>query len=1229
MKKNRLFVYLTLILFSTFMMHSCATFSVQKGKSVDAEEKQATNAKITHEFILVGDAGNAEKEAAKKNFDILQKRLREANKQATLLFLGDNIYPSGMPDSLAADRQLAETKINAQLSLSKNFIGNTYFIAGNHDWYNGVQGWQEQKSYVANQLSNKKGFLPRKYEPIEALSISDSITLIAIDSEWLMQDWNRYKEINKGSTIKSREDFYEEFRSVINKNQNKITLVAIHHPLFTNGSHGGFFSLRGHLFPYKNIPLPILGSIGNFLRKTTGASPADVSFSNYQEMIQRMKTIAKDYTKVIFISGHEHSLQYIENEGIKQIISGSASKTEEARARQSISFSAGKIGYAVLTVDENQQVNVAFYTTENGFEEKLFETVVLEKTAKPTTFPHISETFHTSSVYPKEATQKSKFYTFLFGQHYRQVFGTPVQAPVANLDTLYGGLTPLISGGGNQSLSLRLVDATGKQFVMRGLKKSAPQFLQTALLKNKYIKDRVKNASVIGFIEDFYTTSHPYMPFVIGDLLDSIQVYHSNPKLFYIPKQSALGAYNDRYGDELYMIEERQHKSQVALESYGFPKDIISTEEMIANLEKDTQHQVDSEMYLRARIFDILIGDWDRHGDQWRWGVFEEEDKTIYRPIPRDRDQVFAKIDGHLLSLINKLPALRHMQNFSEKFASPRWINKTAFPLDKVILQNTTEKEWKDAAQYVASQIHDENIRNAFALLPKEVQNMDTENIQDILQKRRDGLVKYVETYRKELMKYGVVFGTNKKDIFEISTAKDEVKIDQYRLKKKEKQFVTSYTYQANTTKEVWVYGLDDQDSIQINGDKSGILLRVIGGRDEDTFDVHSKNKVFIYDFASEKSILTKSPQTKVIERDNYQLNLFDYKQAPINTFTALPTAGYNPDNGFMLGFHAGLTIQKFKYLPFTSKHDVKAKIDFATRGVLASYSGLFKNNTRNWYYSIEASATTSHYSQNFFGWGNETKNQAKEYGLNYYRVRTEQISFAPSYQYIGRNGGSFLIGPMYESTEIEPTNSRFIDNEIVKKNEVYKTQHFAGGQLKYEFKNYDNPDNPSIGLAFLFHYGFLSNVVDTKENHQFISSKLNFVIPLNEKQSFAWSSTWFVKTLIGNTYHFYQAADLGANQGLRGYRNNRFVGQSAFSTSNDLKFKIMDYNQGFVPLSYGGYLGFDLGRVWQKNESTNLWHNSYGGGIWITALESLTFHLGLFKSTEDLMSNFGLGYHF
>ena len=1220
---------LFLICVSTFFV-SCATFHEQIGRDfshdmIDNENQQ----KLLHEVVIVGDAGNADEPQGKKLLQTVEDYLKSTDREQTLLFTGDNIYPVGMPKKSSKHRALAEEKLDAQIDLAQYVNGTTVFIPGNHDWYRKLGGLIRQKDYIEDKLG-KKSFMPRKYRAVEALEINDELTMITVDSEWFIQNWDRHPDINEESFVKTREDFFEEFRSLVNKNQNKITLIAIHHPMITNGLHGGYFSLKKHVFPYKNIPAPVLGSVVNYLLKTTGASPADTQHTYYRMLIERLKTLTKDEEQVIFVSGHEHNMQYIEDDGIKQLISGSGSKVEEVRAVQPTSYSLGELGFATLKIYDNQQVDVAIHKmTENG-NEITFQKTVVKPVPAVTNYPEVEKNEVKASVYPEKATQKSGFYRFLFGEHYRSVFGTKVTAPVADLSTLYGGLTPIISGGGTQSLSLRLKDAEGKQFVMRGLRKSSKRFLQVAVFQDTYIKDQLDDTFVLNLIDDHYTTSHPYVPFIIGHLSDAVQLYHTNPRLFYVPKQNILGRYNEMYGDELYMIEERPHKSQKEVASFGNGEDIISTQDLLVNLEKDEKYRIDSEMYLRARIFDFLIGDWDRHADQWRWTEKTVGDEVVYEPIPRDRDQVFAKLDGNLLRLLNKLPALRHMQNFSEDFAPPRWINKTAFPLDKTLLQNTSLDDWKKTADYIVHSITDEVIDETFDLLPKEVQEQYTEDIIRILKVRRTKLVDFVEDYYKELFKYAVVAGTNKKDTFIVNTAADKVEIEHIRNKKSGDVSMGTFTYHPEITKEIWIYGLDNNDNFRVIGEKSPIKLRLIGGRNNDVYDVQSTTATTIYDYESKNNTFLNTANARKVLRNQYQLNQYDYRKTPMNILTILPNVGYNQDNGVMLGLNGTLTVNKFNQNPYTQKHQLGAKMDFATSGLLATYKGSFKDYSRTGFWTMEALLTSSNFSRNFFGKENAPTYDKDLYKDNYYRVRTSQFEIKPSYQWKGRNGGSFLVGTTYESTKIVDTNSRLIDQQLTTTlNDSYDRTNYMGARIKYAFANYDNAYEPTTGLAFSFLYGTRFLTDDFEQNNQYLRSKLNFVVPLTRDKKLTWSSSYLAEKVFGE-YHFYQAASIGQNNGLRGYRQQRFIGEAAFVSSQDLRFKMQQITNSIMPMSYGIYAGYDTGKVWSDFDTNTQWYHSYGGGFWLNAMESFTAHIGAFSSKEELiLISFGLGFGF
>jgi len=60
-----------------------------------------------------------------------------------------------------------------------------------------------------------------------------------------------------------------------------------------------------------------------------------------------------------------------------------------------------------------------------------------------------------------------------------------------------------------------------------------------------------------------------------------------------------------------------------------------------------------------------------------------------------------------------------------------------------------------------------------------------------------------------------------------------------------------------------------------------------------------------------------------------------------------------------------------------------------------------------------------------------------------------------------------------------------------------------------------------------------------------------------------------------------------------------------------------------------GVYASFDYGRVWLEDDSSKKWHNTYGGGFFINAVDVLSANIGAFNSTDGVRVAFGLGFGF
>ena len=1218
--------------------YSCATHKAQYGKNVSANETEnATDTiKIAHTFYLVGDAGNADEEKAQQTLELLHQKLKKANKKSTLLFLGDNIYPKGFPaHNEGPEKTLAETKLTNQLKLTEGFKGKTIVIPGNHDWYNGIKGLELQAEFVTKYLNDKKAFLPRKSCAIEAVKIDSTTALVTIDSEWFLEDWNNHPTINDNCDIKTREDFFDELESVLNKNQEKTVILAIHHPLMSNGSHGGQYSLEKQLFPLEQkIPLPVIGSFINLLRKTTGASPQDIQNKQYTAYAKRIKTLLQKQKNVIVVSGHDHNLQYVNKENIKQIISGAGSKSEAARAINSNDFSYGGNGYATLTLFKSGDAKVSFFGNENNHEKLLFEHEIIK--AKeinwaadiPNNFPPKI----TTSIYSQKMTQKSLFHKFLFGNHYRKYYSLPVETKTATLDTLMGGLKPIREGGGHQSKSLRVSDPKGREYVMRAMKKSATQFLQSVAFKDQYIVNDFENTYAENFLLDFYTTSHPYTPFAVGNLADRIGLAHSNPILYYIPKQNTLKEFNSNFGDELYMVEERPADNHLEGKNFGNPTNIISTSDMMKNLHKDEKYTVDENEYIKARLFDMLIGDWDRHDDQWRWGEYKKEGKVIYKPIPRDRDQAFSKYDGTLLSLLMNIPALRHMRTFKDKIDNVKWLNREPYPLDLAFLRTAEEKDWIAQAKYIQENLTDADIDNAFKSLPKEVQDETIKDIQQKLKSRKKELQKYASEYFDVLSHTVMIAGTDKKDKFVIRhNAKKTLEIQVFRVKKEGDELVYTKTVTDAKTSNLWIYGLDDNDTFQVTGtEKSKIKIRLIGGQNNDTYNIENGKRVIVYDFKSKQNTYNLDSKTGTQLTDDYDVNLYNYEKPKYNVISGLPNIGYNPDDGVKLGFNLNYTVNNFKQNPYTQKHVLNGFYYFATEGFELNYAAHFPGLLGKWVIDVESQYTTPNFTVNYFGYGNETVNNTEQFGMDYNRVRIQKFNVSAAIRHVGRYGSEFSIQPMFQQMRVEETKNRFIDIPNIINPEIFQSQTFGGAKIKYHFKNSDFAAKPTLGVTFMISAAWLANLNETRQNFPTLESLLGFTHKIDSNGKLVLATLLKGKAILNNNYEFYQGAALGGDTDLRGYRNERFLGSSYFSQSTDLRLSIGKIQKTIAPLTYGILGGFDYGRIWLDGENSRKWHQDYGGGLWLNAINVLTARITYFKSPDETgRVIFGAAYSF
>ena len=1141
------------------------------------------------------------------NLDVLQNisKSNGANQEDVLLLLGNTF--SKRLDFSEEENKVGQTALDKQFEAVNAFSGKVIITPGKSEWgYKGYKGVDELEKII--QKKTKAKFYPNDGCPFRKEELNGEVDLIIIDSQWFLEDRNNYPYMNEDCEVNTESAFFLMFQDLLKKSQDKIKIVALHHPVYTNTKHG-------------------------FIANTAGFDLQDFQNNQYRKLRNRLTTIARQTEDVIFVSGHDKNLQYLNSYGVPQITSGASGNTEKVKKASKGDFTSDEQGYARLDIFAGGKVKVNYFSVENESSTLLFSITVLHEDKEPVPYNlREEESFgptQSASIYDETDTQKGGFYKRFWGQHYRKFYGQQVAAPVVFLDTLMGGLKPIKRGGGQQTKSLRLADERGKEFVMRALKKSATQFLQANVSQDAYIGSALEGTAIERTLYDFYTTANPYTPFAIGTLSESVGVLHTNPKLMYIPKQKTLGEYNDVYGDELYLFEEHVGDSQTDLESFGDPIDILSTSDVFEEIIKTGKSVVDEPSYIRARLFDMLIGDWDRHQDQWRWALYKNEDGTeLCKPIPRDRDQAFSKFDGFLVGFLTRvIPELRKMQSYDDDIRSVKWLATSPYPLDISFIKSSDWGEWERQAKYLQDYLTDADIDAAFAKIPDEIIGKTTDDIKRKLKGRRGNLVEIARRYYEYLNRFAIITGTQKDDDFMITRHEDGNTTIKVQRKDVE---ILDRSFDHKATKEIWIYGLNGNDSFTVEGKgKQYIKIKIMGGEKYDTYDFRNTRKVKLYDYKGKKNTIVNKKSKKWLV-DDFEVNAFNPTKVKHSANQILPIIALNPDDGLRLGVLHNYTYYGVQANPFTQKHSTSVSYYTATGGYDLSYKGEFSNIFHHWNFGMEGLYTSPNFARNFFGFGNESNYDKDEMDLDFNRVRIRKWRAAVSLLWEGRSGASFYVKPLVESFDVENTEDRFV-NTLAIDNPIFERQTYGGLEMSYGYENRDNPAYPTLGLDLGITAGYKANIDGSDADNSFVYVQPHIALDhkLSKSGAIVLASQIGGEAILGDDFEFYHAAALGGNFNLRGFRNERFTGKYSLYQNVDVRLGLGSIKTSIIPLRYGVTGSFDYGRVWTADDTSDKWHNSTGGSLWMSGLGIVTANIGYFNSSDGGRVVFVLGFTF
>lgn len=817
-----------------------------------------------------------------------------------------------------------------------------------------------------------------------------------------------------------------------------------------------------------------------------------------------------------------------------------------------------------------------------------------------------------------EYNKVSKLHKIFLGSHNRAVWAAPVKLRVLHLSTEKGRLKIIQLGGGNQTRSLRLQDSSGRQWVLRTLQK----------YPDRKLADNLKKTIASDILKDQVSATHPFSSLVVPPLAEALGISHANPEIVYLAEDPTLGNYNTDFAKQVFLFEERA------------PLDTdktYNTQSVQQKIRNDNDNNVDEKLVLRARLLDILLGDWDRHEDQWRWERVKGKKGDTYLPIPRDRDQVFYKTSGIFPWFVSHGWLRSKFQPYENQIRDIKSWNLQNQSFDRYFLNQLSEDDWKEQITFVQKILTDELITSAVKQMPDTVVKISGNEIITKFISRRNSLSKQALEYYRFLSKDVEIPATDKYDNFDIQNNNDgSLKVSVNKIKKDGSIDHSTYqrTFNPEITEEVRLYGFDNNDRFIVTGSHpSPIKVRIIAGGGNDSVTVagnlHNKHHIYIYDRKDEKNNFPASSQARLRLANDTLINSYNKQSFQYDRFALITTATYGVDKGVSL--MGGFSYEKhgFRKEPYAYRHELLAEYSIARESFLITYLGDFKKVSGNNNLMINVRSRGPNNVSNFFGIGNETVfvNEGNK-KINYYRNRYDYITSDVSlYRDVQNWRFSAGVAGQYYNSKRENNTEKFLSGYDRQNpaEKVFTNKGYLGFLTNATFDTRNKGIVRIGGIYWNNTFAGYTGIAGSNKKYTQLSSEFGFT--LNPGRD----SVWIITNRTGGGAVFgdpeyFQKERLGGLNNLRGFNTGRFTGETMLYNNLEMRLKVFDFKSYLLPGSVG-IIGFnDVGRVWVPGETSNKIHVGYGGGIYIIPAQMLVFEVTVGVSNERVVTYFSLG---
>ena len=825
------------------------------------------------------------------------------------------------------------------------------------------------------------------------------------------------------------------------------------------------------------------------------------------------------------------------------------------------------------------------------------------------------------------------FHRWFWGTDYRRLWTQPIQVEVLDLRGFAGGLKPAFRVGGRETKGLAMKGNDGRDYTFRSIDKDPSGILP----------DELQDTWVRNVVQDQMVAQHPAGAFIVDDLQEAAGILRTPQRLMVMPDDPALGEFRQEFAGVVGQVYEFPGAKAEANPGFHGATEILKHDKFYERMEASPDDRADARAFLKARLLDIMIGDWDRHRDQWRWARLP--DKPYWQPIPDDRDQAFSRYEGLVLAVARERVLI--FQNYGPNYPDMKGLTYNGWEQDRQLLGGLDKAVWQETAAELKAQISDDVIERAAHRMPPEYFQRDGQRLIHDLKARRDGLPQAAEKFYAHISGKARVYLTDQPELVEVQRSDNgdlELRVRRATGGTASGEPYFQRTFHPAETQEIQVYLRGGNDRVVTEGRPGPILLRVVG-TGQDVVDDTKGGGTRFYDSAG--GDLKEGPGS------SFSHKAYTPPPPPKNapwipprdwgreTYLA-PVIGYGGlDVGLVLGANLDVISRGFRKDPYASRHTFTGAWTFGDATFLINYRGerRFENSAS----LLRLNARASGIEQlRFFGFGNDTSDLGDP-KADFFRVKQQQYSLTPSLVLGLAKNFSLSLGP----TLTYATSRKTDEFTLVNTQQPYGFGNFSefGGTATLELDTRvaatRTPGGavlrrigwPRSGVLVTVRGEVYPSVGDVTETFKTLNGSAAAYVTLGGDKAPTLALRAGGKKVFG-TAPFFEAAYVGGGistgDGLvRGLSKQRYAGDRAVYGNADLRIYLSRFNI-FLPGEWG-VLGFaDGGRVYLDGETSDTWHHGFGGGLWFAWLDrSNAFSLSYARAEGQGTVYFRAGFAF